>query len=158
MGEIIWALGWVQTIMGMIVPWWAYAVAGVAAGIAAFLLLPAGVSLQLRQFAAMALISAGVCISAYSMGRHFGEDFEREVWTRKIEAERVRLAAGFTDQLIKEQRRAQEAEQAQAELLAQIKEINTSADKVDKPDDIVVPEPIARSLSNLRPRYKGDRR
>jgi hypothetical protein len=158
MGEVIWALGWVQSIMGMIVPWWAYAVAGVAAGIAAFILIPPAVPTSLRQLAAMALISIGVCISAYSMGRHFGEDHEREVWTRRIEAEKARLAEGFTDQLTKEQRRAQEAEQASADLRKELERISASADKVDKPDDIVVPEHIARSLSDLRPRYKRDRR
>lgn len=153
MGEIIYALGWVQSIMGMIVPWWAYAGAGVAAGIAAFLLLPAGVPTTLRQFVALCLIAAGVCVSAYSMGRHFGEEHEREVWTRKIEAEKARLTEGFKDQLDAEKLRAQEALVAADALRKQIEEINASADKVTGPDDIAVPEHIARSLSDLRPNY-----
>jgi hypothetical protein len=158
MGTLAFALGWVQYIMGIVFPWWSYAAVGVAGAIALFLLLPAGVPTTLRQFLAMAALCAGVCVSAYAMGRHEGQDFERELWTRKIEAERARLAEGFTDQLTKEQRRAQEAEQAMADLRKQIEGISASADKVDKPDDIAVPEHIARSLSDLRPRYKGNRR
>lgn len=115
--------------------------------------------MSIRQFAAMTLVTVGVSMGLYSMGIDNGISLENERWERLMAAEKKRLEEGFKEQLGAERLRAQLAANALDQMRETVEELTNAADKVDRPDDIVVPEHIARGVFNLRPAYtKGNRR
>lgn len=149
------------------IAWWAWGLAALALALAAFVLIPKKVTLwgfgielsdTIRTTIMLAILAAGITVSAYSLGMDTGTDIEREAWQRRIASEEERLRKGFMLQLGEEKLRAQMAETAKEALQGELERIGNAADKTAGADGIVVPEPIARRVYNLRPSNRGDRR
>jgi hypothetical protein len=143
-------------LFGYLIHWWVWALLGLAAAIAVFLLLPALVPERLRVLLAAAAFSIGAIISAGSWGINHGIHTERISWELKVAKERKRLANEAAQQLAAEAERAANAELESLELRKQLDALlNAPAPDPSKPatvtpDGMVVfDEPFVNGLRAL---------
>ncbi len=143
-------------------PWWAFiGVSAVLAILINIFVLPALTPPRLREAISAVIVMVGVAYGVYSLGLNTGQEVERAIWQREVEAEKARLKAEFDAEKAKEATRASEAEGMVAALnktvnglMADIENMEReSANKPSRnPDGVVVPESFARQLRGLKGR------
>ncbi len=130
------------------VPWWLYIMACVPAVVAIMLYVPGKLGILLSVTAVLILGGTGFAALGYT----WGEGHERAKWEAQVAAEKERLRQAFDKGRAAEQTRQWQAQQEQEQLQKATDDISQEADKVPGATDVVVPEPIARRLYDLRGR------
>lgn len=145
------------SVFGYVIPWWFWALVGLAAAISVFMLLPVAIPERLRTIAASIVLSIGLCISAGSWGLDHGIHTERMKWERTVAQEKLRLKLEAQRELSNEQKRTADAEAHSKSLKEQLDAIIVEASQTpDAPScpGVVIPESTARRLHNLTGRRR----
>lgn len=141
--------GW---ILAWSIPWWLYLVVTIAVAIAALIYIPG----KLGTIVVSALVAVGAGWSLYIKGAgegiEIGELRERSVWEHKVLEEQQRLQEAFQANLRAEIQRREAAETKNEELKAEVEGVYQELEKISDGGAIVIPESIARRLSNIRGR------
>lgn len=143
-------------LFGLVVPWWAWGLIGLAASIATFLFVPALVPERMRLALSGLVLMLGAILSAGSWGIVHGVHLERSKWEVKAARERLRLQMNSSRVIKNEMRRTAEAKAASEDLQRQLKEL-LEDDTPEEPAACappIIPESFARSVRG----WKGHKR
>lgn len=143
-------------LFGYVIPFWVWALVGLAAAIAVFVFLPVLVPERIRMAICGLVFTLGAILSAGSWGIDHGISIERVKWERIVANEKLRLKLEAESNLQREQQRADSAELQSKILRGQLDAILSDTAPISQPASVDCPpavaEPTARRLRDLKPR------
>lgn len=145
---LAWLLYHTRLLFTVDVPWWLYLLAGVALAIAALFAVPGRIGQVLAVLALLISGDIGFYVMA-SRSMHAADLLER---SRIIAGEEDRLTAAYRAGQQAENLRAQAAGAQQEQLQKQVHDATHEADTAPGAGDVVIPEPSARRVYDLRGR------